>query len=110
MGPEPAAYLRAALEAAGLQVHRLIVEEYAPETFGNLVVVAETSAGELRIIYDRGFYVEAREPARFTHLRGKVIDAVETARRSQGPHPSRSSVEQPWAALGLLRTVSRSRR
>lgn len=82
MGPEPATYLRAALETVGLQVHRLIVEDYAPDTFGNLVAVAETSAGELRITYDRGFYVEAREPDRFTHVRGKVIDALETARRS----------------------------
>lgn len=82
MGPELATYLRAALETVGLQVHRLFVEDYAPDTFGNLVAVAETSAGELRITYDRGFHVEARKPDLFTHVRGKVIDALETARRS----------------------------
>lgn len=82
MGPEPATYIRAALEAVGLQVHQLIVEDFAPDTFGNLIAFAETSAGELRITYDRGFYVEAREPCRFTHVRGKVLDALETARRS----------------------------
>lgn len=83
MGPEPATYICAALEAVGLQVHRLIVEDFAPDTFGNLVAVAETSAGELRITYDRGFYVEARESDRFTHVRGKVIDALETAREAK---------------------------
>ena len=80
MGSEPATYIRAALEAVGLQIHRLIVEDYAPDSFGNLVAVADTSAGELKITYDRDFYVEAREPDRFASVRDKVIDALVTAR------------------------------
>ena len=59
MTDEPAAYIAAALSSLGITFHSLVVSRYEPMVFGNLRASVETSAGTLRIIYDRGFFVEA---------------------------------------------------
>ena len=89
MGPEPAKYVRSALEAVGLEIAALTVTHYAPEAFGNMVAEVRTNAGELKIVYDRGFYLEAREPGRIGHIQGELIDALISARESQGPLSTR---------------------
>lgn len=53
MPSEPTNYIRRALEAVGLEVDVLELEHYAPEVFGNLVAMAQTNVGELKIIYDQ---------------------------------------------------------
>lgn len=82
MGAEPFNYIRLALEAVGLEVEALTVVHYAPEAFGNMVAEVRTNAGELKIIYDRGFYLEAREPDSIADIHGKLIDALVSARQS----------------------------
>ena len=82
MGAEPFNYIRSALEAVGLEVEALAVVHYAPEAFGNMVAEVRTNAGEIKIIYDRGFYLEAREPDRIADIHDKLIDALLSARQS----------------------------
>jgi hypothetical protein len=79
---EPTNYIRRALEAVSLEVDALKVEHYAPEAFGNLVAMAQTNVGELKIVYDRGFYLEAREPDRISDIQARIIEALITARDS----------------------------
>jgi len=61
MSEEPSTYIIAALSSVGITCQALDISSYDPMVFGNLVAKAETSIGSLSIVYDRGFYVEARQ-------------------------------------------------
>lgn len=55
------AYIIAALSSVGITCRALNISSYDPMVFGNLVAKAETNIGELNIVYDRGFFVEAQQ-------------------------------------------------
>lgn len=61
MSEEPMAYIIAALSSVGITCRTLDISSYDPMMFGNLVAKAETSIGELNIVYDRGFFVAAQQ-------------------------------------------------
>jgi hypothetical protein len=46
----------------GLSDEGVTVTDYSSKVFGNLVAVAKTDVGELRIVYDRGFFVDTSGP------------------------------------------------
>ena len=77
----PSDYLRQALESVGIVVHSMHLEHYSPEVFGNLVARAETAVGSLRIVYDRGFYVEAGPTPLAPDLMSRIVAALETRKR-----------------------------
>jgi TATA-box binding protein (TBP) (component of TFIID and TFIIIB) len=77
----PSAYLKAALESVNIVVHSIRLEHYQPETFGSLVARAETGVGILRIVYDRGFYVETGPTPLPPDLESRIVAALETHKR-----------------------------
>ena len=77
----PSGYLKAALESVGIVVYSIQLEHYSPEAFGNLVARAETGAGYLRIVYDRGFYVETGPTPLPPGLISRITAALEAHKR-----------------------------
>ena len=79
MSEAPTAYIHAALVSLGTKCRTIEPSFYDPTGFGNLVAIAETSVGKLRIFYDRGFYVEAHERSESANV-GQIVDALERHR------------------------------
>ena len=83
-GPEP--YIRAAFVAVGIPLHRLQITGYDPQHFGDLMAYAATDIGPLKIIYDRGFFVdtldEGRDSGADDPLIRALVEALESAKRS----------------------------
>jgi hypothetical protein len=77
MSDEPANYIRAALCSLGVECGSLRVMRYEPAIFGNLLAEAETDKGGLRIIYDRGFFVELRRWADDALTADRIAEALE---------------------------------
>lgn len=61
MSEQPTAYIVAALSSLGITCRALDILSYDMMAFGNLVAKADTSVGELSIVYDRGFFVESQQ-------------------------------------------------
>jgi len=80
MDAQPAKYLREALQCVGLSVQSLQVTHYSPESFGNLIALADTDIGILKITYDRMFYVDADQPLR-NQVISDLIEALDSAKR-----------------------------
>lgn len=83
MTDHPASYIRAGLSSLGIQCHALKVEGYSPRLFGNFVAVAETDVGTLRIIYDREFYVDVRQPLPAHLSEHGIVAALDQAMRAE---------------------------
>jgi len=79
MNEEPAAYIIAALSSLGITCWTLDISSYDPMMFGNLVAKAETNIGGLNIIYDRGFYVEARQTVIATE---QIVEVLEQHKKA----------------------------
>lgn len=80
MDAQPASYLRSALQSAGIEVQGLEVTDYSPDVFGDLVAVADTSIGKLKITYDRMFFVEPDRPLH-DEVFSRLIEALEAGKR-----------------------------
>ena len=79
MEDSPLPYIQNALRRVSLSDKDITVTNYSPKVFGNLVAVARTKVGELRIVYDRGFFVDASRPVD-DWLVAELIAALEQER------------------------------
>ncbi|WP_444609939.1 hypothetical protein [Blastomonas fulva] len=83
MTTHPARYVRVALSSLGIRCDELSIEDYNPEVFGNFDAVARTDVGILRILYDREFWIEAKQPLP-PHLSEQAIaSAMDHAMRNK---------------------------
>ena len=79
MNENPARYIRSAFSKASISLHKLIITDYTPESFGNLVAHAETDLGSLRIVYDRSFYIDVVDAGERTQPTDEQIRTLVTA-------------------------------
>lgn len=83
MTTPPERYVHVALSNLGVRCDELDIEDYDPEVFGNFCAIARTDVGNLRIRYDREFWVEAEQPLS-AHLSERAIgSALDRAKQNK---------------------------
>jgi hypothetical protein len=88
---EPASLVAEAVRDAGLVVKSLVVTDYDPDAFGNLVANVETDAGPLVIVYDRGFFVDWATAPTDEALHARLLEALEHRRKMSFGGPADSA-------------------
>jgi hypothetical protein len=82
MNDGPEGYVPHAFEKAGILLHSVEVTDYHPDAFGNFVAYASTGIGPIKLIYDRGFFVEADQAELDDPQLSALLDALESAKRA----------------------------
>lgn len=80
MSKEPTAYIVAALSSVGIACRTLDINSYDPMAFGNLEARAETNIGALKIVFDRGFFVESQHAD--TAIIEKITEALDQHKKA----------------------------